>query len=211
MGEARVLEKVCEICQVTEVGEPMRGYSYIVANDNNHAPCLQDGMLSFCNCKVPIRGSGHAVEGTYMVGCSKAGHGNTLLYFWKIGEVMSRETYLSQFPNRHDSIYRVDQNGGWKGTGFSPLPNRFHQTAKAWEDDLSVNRVFTASYFHYFGRNIIGGGPHGISVPERFQHLIYKHIGRKVVDISQDFIDWVEAQAAKKGDTKHAEVPKKLE
>ena len=84
-------------------------------------------MLSFCNCKPPIRGSLHAVEGTYMVGCSKAEHGNTLLYFWKIAKVMSRETYLSQFPNRHDSIYRIDKNGDWRGTGFSPLLGGAHK------------------------------------------------------------------------------------
>src|SRR5258708_3842785 len=51
--------------------ESGKNYSYIVANDNNHAPCLQDEICSFCNCKPLIRGSPHAVEGTYMVGCSK--------------------------------------------------------------------------------------------------------------------------------------------
>jgi hypothetical protein len=128
-------------------------YSYILANDDGGAPCVEGGCLTIAICKPVIRRL--ARKDDIIVGISGYKHGNKkkIIFIAKITKMVTMEEYGGS--SRSDSIYT---------SKLEMKQNPFHNCTN-YEKDIKGENVIISTDFIYFGKN-------NIVVPDNLQGII---------------------------------------
>jgi len=123
-----------------------RFYRYILASDDGHAPCIDDGLVTLCTCKPQIRRA--AQVGDWVAGYMPKGIAEgQLSWIGLIAEAMSPTDYERRFRGRRDAQYRLAANGN-----IERVDNRYHPGAAEQRKDLSAKvLIFDPEASWYFG------------------------------------------------------------